>query len=299
MIKFLKHRRIYYITSLIFIIGSIFSLGVLGLNLGIEFTGGSIMEIEYLDERPSIDELRALLSDIDLGEVIIQPTGESGFILRMADVSKEDYEAIRNQLVGTIEHRSDSIGPTIGDELKNKALISIILASLAIVIYITITFSGSSGKTIKSWQYGVIATGIAFLHDVLIVLGIFALLGHFLDVQVTIPIIVALLAVLGYSVNDTVVIFDRVRENVLKNPRLTFSDIVNKSLNETLGRSINTSLTTIFVLTAILFFGGETLRWFVLAMIMGISLGTYSSLFLAGPLLVSWSNLNLKALRNK
>ena len=297
MIKFLKYKRIYYTVSLIFIIGSLLSLGILGLNLGIEFTGGSIMEIEYENERPSIDELRNSLSNIDLGEIVIQPTGDNGFILRMADLSQENYEAMKERLVGATEHRFESIGPTIGDELKSRSLVSILLASLAIVIYITITFSGSGGKTVKSWQYGVIATGISFLHDVLIVLGFFSLVGHFFDVQVTIPIVVALLTVLGYSINDTVVIFDRVRENLLKNPKLSFFEVVDKSLNETLGRSINTSLTTLFVLIAVFFFGGETLRWFVLAMIMGISIGTYSSLFLAGPLLVSWSNLNLKAMK--
>lgn len=297
MIKFLKYKKVYYAVALISIIGSIFSLGILGLNLGIEFTGGSIMEIEYEDERPSIGELRASLAGIDLGEIVIQPAGDNRFILRMTDVSKENYEAMRARLVGATENRFESIGPAIGDELRNKALISILLSSLAIIIYIAITFSGSGGKTVKSWQYGVIATGIAFLHDVLIVLGFFSLFGHFFDVQVTIPIAVALLTVLGYSVNDTVVIFDRVRENLLKNPRLTFPDIVDKSLNETLGRSVNTSLTTLFVLIAVFFFGGEALRWFTLAMIMGISFGAYSSLFLAGPLLVSWSNWNLKNIK--
>ncbi len=297
MIKFLKYKRIYYTVSLMLIAVSVISLGGLGLNLGIEFTGGSIMEIEYEGERPPTDEVRSLLSEADLGEIVVQPAGERGFIIRMGDVSQEEYEAIRELLAGTTEHRFESIGPAIGDELKSKALISILLASLAIVIYIATTFSGAGGKTVKSWQYGVIATGIGFLHDVLIVLGSFALLGHFFGAQVTIPISVALLTVLGYSINDTVVIFDRVRENVLKNPRLTFPEIIDKSLNETLSRSINTSLTTLFVLGAVFFFGGETLKWFILAMIMGISIGTYSSIFLAGPLLASWSNFNQKAIK--
>ncbi len=297
MIQFLKYKRIYYAVSLILIVGSLLSLGTFGLNLGIEFTGGSIMEIEYEEMRPSTEEMRMLLSELQIGEMVIQPAGEKGFIIRMSDISQKEYEALTEHLVGATEKRFESIGPAIGDELKNKALVSILLASLAIIIYIAITFSGAGGKTVKSWQYGVIATGIGFLHDVLIVLGAFSIYGHFYDVQLTIPIAVALLTVLGYSINDTVVIFDRVRENVPKNPKLSFSGIVDKSLNETIGRSINTSLTTLFVLGAVFFLGGETLKWFILAMIMGISLGTYSSLFLAGPLLVSWSNSNRKAIK--
>ncbi len=297
MIQFLKYKRIYYVVSLILIVGSLLSLGTFGLNLGIEFTGGSIMEIEYEEARPSTEELRMSLSELQFGEMVIQPAGENGFIIRMSDISQEEYEVLTGHLVGATENRFESIGPAIGDELKNKALVSILLASLAIIIYIAITFSGASGKTVKSWQYGVIATGIGFLHDVLIVLGAFSIYGHFYDVQLTIPIAVALLTVLGYSINDTVVIFDRVRENVPKNPGFSFSGIVDKSLNETIGRSINTSLTTLFVLGAIFFYGGETLKWFILAMIMGISLGTYSSLFLAGPLLVSWSNSSRKAIK--
>ncbi len=297
MIKFLKYKKIYYTVSLALIVGSVVSVSVFGLNFGIEFTGGSIMEIEYEKERPSTEEVRALLAGANLGEIVVQPTGEKGFIIRMSDVSREEYEAIRGLLVGTIEHRFESIGPIIGDELRSRALISIFLALVAIIIYIALTFSGTSGKSVKSWQYGIIATGIVFLHDVLIVLGAFTLFGHFFGVQITIPIVVAFLTVIGYSINDTVVIFDRVRENVLRNPKLKFSEIIDKSLNETLGRSINTSLTTLFVLIAIFFFGGETLKWFVLAMIIGISIGSYSSIFLAGPLLVSWFNFNQRVIK--
>ncbi len=296
MIEFLKHKKIYYITSLILVIGTILSLAVWGLNLGIEFTGGSIMEIQY-EERPSVAEVREKLAGLDLGEISIQPIGEQSFVLRMRSISKEVYQEISQRLVGATKNYFESIGPIIGEELRRSALISIILASLSIILYIAITFSGSGEKRVKSWQCGIIAAGLAFFHDVFIVLGLFSILGHFWEVQITIPIIVALLTVLGYSVNDTVVIFDRVRENTSKNPRLTFPDIVEKSLNETLTRSINTSFTTLLVLFAMLFFGGETLRWFILAMIVGISLGAYSSIFLAGPLLVSWFNLNKKIIK--
>ncbi len=294
MIKFLRYKKIYYVVSLILILGSVFSLAFFNLNLGIEFTGGSMMEIQYEEARPPIQEIRNLFSDLGVEEVTVQPVGDRGFVIRMEDIPKETYEKIVLQLEGATENYFESIGPAIGEELKTKAMISILLASLAIVAYIAMTFSGAGGRKIKSWQYGITAAGIGFFHDVLIVVGFFVLLGYFYEIQITIPIAVALLTVLGYSINDTVVVFDRVRENMSRNPKLSFADIVDKSLNEMLGRSINTSLTTLFVLAAVFFLGGETLRWFILAMIMGIFLGTYSSIFLAGPLLTSWFNLNKK-----
>ena len=292
MFKFTKHRKIFYLLSGTLVATSFFFLIIFGINFGIEFTGGSIMEIEYKTERPSIDYLKGLISEIELGEVLIQEAGEKSFIIRMGDIDDNTYRELREALgEDVVENYFKSIGSAIGNELKRSAIISIILASLAIVIYIAFTFSGVGGKLIKSWQYGVVATGIAFFNDVLIVLGVFSFLGYFYGIQFTIPIAIALLTVLGYSINDTVVIFDRIRENISLNPRLSFDEIVDKSINNTLGRSINTSLTTLFVLFAIFILGGETLKFFILALILGIILGTYSSIFLAGPLLVSWFKL--------
>jgi len=290
MINFIKYKRIYYGISSILILASLFSLVFFGINFGIEFTGGSMMEIEYSENVPSVSELRSTLSGIGLNDVIIQSIGENGFVLRMPDIPQDKYIEIKNSLSGATEKYFESIGPTIGEELKNKSVISIILASLAIVLYIALTFRNMGSKNIRSWQYGMVAVGIEFFHDVLIVLGAFSIMGYLYGIQFSVPIAVALLTVLGYSINDTVVVFDRMRENIAKNPRLVFPDIVNKSLNETLERSINTSATTLFVLIAIFVLGGETIRWFVFAMILGISLGTYSSIFLAGPLLVTWFN---------
>lgn len=289
MIQFLKYKKIYYFVSAILVLASVFCLSLFGLNLGIEFEGGSIMEIEYQEKRPSIEELRNQIAGIDLGEVFIQPVDDNAFTIRTKEISEEAYRELRDRLGESAEEKYfESIGPVIGQELKKKAITSILLASLAIVIYIATTFSGIGGQAVKSWQYGLIAAGVGFLHDVLIILGIFSFLGYFYGVQVTIPIAVALLTTLGYSINDTVVIFDRIRENLGKRVRSGFNEIVNISLNETLGRSINTSLTTLLVLLAVFFFGGETLKWFVGALIAGILLGTYSSIFLAGPLLTSW-----------
>ncbi len=288
--NFIKHKRIYYAISSILILASLVSLAFLGVNFGIEFTGGSMMEIEYSENVPSVSELRGVLNNAGLSDAIIQSAGENGFVLRMPDISQEKYIELRGLLVGSTENYFESIGPTIGDELKDKSAISIIIASLAIILYIALTFRDAGDRKVKSWQYGMVAAGVGFFHDVLIVLGAFSIMGYLYGIQFTVPIAVALLTVLGYSINDTVVVFDRIRENIAKNPRLLFPDIVNKSLNETLERSINTSATTLFVLIAIFILGGETIRWFVFAMILGISLGTYSSIFIAGPLLVTWFN---------
>ncbi len=250
------------------------------------------MEIRYQENEPSSREIREIFLKAGLEEVFVQPTEEKGFIIRTTEMTEETYKEVRKTLGEEAQEQYfESIGPVIGQELKQKSIISILLASLAIVLYITFTFTGVGDKTLKSWQYGVTAAGVGFFHDVLIVLGIFSMLGHFYGVQVTIPIAVALLTVLGYSINDTVVIFDRIRENLGKKIRSSFQEIVNVSLNETLARSISTSLTTIFVLLSILLLGGETLTWFIVALIMGVLLGTYSSIFLAGPFLSSWFNL--------
>lgn len=295
MFKFTKYKKIYYALSGTFIIASLFSLFVFGLNFGIEFTGGSILEIEYKTERPSVDELKFLISEINLGEVLIQEAGEKSFVIRMGNIDDSTYKELRRVLgEDVVENYFESIGPAIGNELKRSAIISIILSSLAIIIYIAFTFSGVGGTIIKSWQYGVVAAGIGFFHDVLIVLGFFAIFGYLYGIQFTIPIAIALLTVLGYTINDTVVIFDRIRENLFLNPRLSFEEIVDKSINNTLGRSINTSFTTLFVLLAIFILGGETLKLFALTLILGITLGTYSSIFLAGPLLVSWLKIKEK-----
>jgi preprotein translocase subunit SecF len=290
-IQFLKYKKIFYLFSAITILLSLFSLFRFGLNLGIEFQGGSIIEVEYENERPSLEEIRSKISEINLGEFFVQPVNDNGYVIKTKEMSDDSYQELKLKLGPEANEKYfESIGPIIGQELREKSIFSILLASLAIVLYIALTFSGVGNQTIKSWQYGVIAAGIGFFHDVLIVLGFFAFFGYYYQVQVTIPVAVALLTVLGYSINDTVVIFDRIRENLSKKVRFGFEEIVNISLNETLGRSINTSFTTLLVLFSILFFGGETLRWFVTALILGISFGTYSSIFLAGPLLVSWFN---------
>jgi len=287
-IDFLKYRKLFFLVSGVLVIGSIASLGVFGLNLGIDFTGGSILEINYQETRLSNQEINDRLADLDLGDILVQPTGEEGVILRMKDISEETHQEILRRLGEgreLEEIRFEAIGPVIGEEVKEKTKIVIALALISILFYITFAFRGVS-RPVKSWQYG-IATLLALFHDVLIPIGIFAVLGKFYSVEISVPIIIALLTVFGYSVNDTVVVFDRIRENLVKK-NLPFEEAVNQSLNQSISRSVSTSLTTLFVLLAIFFFGGYTLRYFSLALILGIILGTYSSICLAAPILVSW-----------
>ena len=287
MILFLKYKKIYFTLSGLLILASLISLILFGLKPGIDFTGGSILEIEYQENQPSNEEIKEALAGFDLGEIKIQPSGEKRIILRTKDISEEVHQQVINKLEGSQELRFEAIGPVIGREMKEKTKIVAILAIFAILLYITIAFRKIS-KPISSWKYG-IASLVALGHDVFIPLGVFAYLGHFYDVQITIPVITALLTVLGYSINNTVVVFDRIRENLITNKSAGFKEIVDKSLNQTLTRSINTSLTTLLVLFAIFFLGGETLRYFSLALILGLVCGTFSSIFLASPLLASKS----------
>jgi len=288
-ISYIKYRKFYFLISGLLILGSIIALISFGLKPGIDFTGGSILEIEYKDQRPQNQEIREKLSGLNLGNVYIQPTEEKGVILRMKDISEEVHNEILLRLgknEGKIEERRfESIGPTIGSELKRKTKVVIFLALLSIIIYIALAFRRVQ-RPLRSWQYG-IASLVALFHDILIVLGVFAVLGKFYGVEVSIPIITALLTVVGYSINNTVVVFDRIRENLFHRGE-SFEEIVDESLRQTLTRQVNTSLTTLFVVGAIFLFGGITLKYFALALILGIIAGTYSSFFIAGPLLVSW-----------
>jgi len=297
-IRYTKFRLAYFIFSVILIAASIYSLFAFGLKPGIDFTGGSILEAEYKESRPSNQEIRDKLSGLDLGSFYIQPTQDQSVILRMKDISEETHREILSRLginEGLVEEKSfDSIGPVIGKELKGKMEWVIFLALVSMMIYIAFAFRRVQ-RPLKSWQYS-ISTLFTLFHDILIPLGIFAVLSKLYGVEVTIPIITALLTVLGYSINNTVVVFDRIRENLfLGGP--SFEEVVDKSLNQTFSRQVNTSLTTLFVVFSIFFFGGVTLKYFVLALILGIISGTYSSFFISGPLLVAW--LKIKERKQK
>jgi len=293
MIQFIKYRKIYFAISGILVLGSIIFLVLFGLNLGVDFVGGSSLEIEFKTERPEISQVREKLAPLNLTKISIQSVGERGLILTIKEknISESFKEEIISQLaeMGQLEEKSEgfeAISSMIGQELKSKTKIVIILCLIIIVLYIAFAFRKVS-RPIASWQYG-LASIFALGHDVLIPLGIFSVLGKFYGVEINIPVVCALLTIFGYSVNDTVVVFDRIRERLLKKGDLTYELSVDRALNETLTRCLNTSLTTLFVLFAIFFLVGEELKYFSLILILGIILGTWSSLFLVTPALVSW-----------
>jgi Preprotein translocase subunit SecF len=229
--SFLKYRKIYFILSGILVLGSLACLSVFGLKPGIDFTGGSILEIKYEGERPTVETVRGVLNDV-VGPVFIQPTDDNGLLIRMQEIDEETHQEVLGILkegYQSEELRFELIGPVIGRELREKTTIVVILSLLAIVLYIAFSFRKVQ-RPISSWQYG-LASLLALFHDVLIPIGILAILGEFYGIQITIPVVVAFLTVLGYSINNTVVVFDRIRENLLKRVGGTFAETVN-TLNQ-------------------------------------------------------------------
>lgn len=289
MFYFTKHRKIFYIISIILLAAASASIAVFGLNLGIEFTGGSLLEVKYQNQAPTLEQVKAQMRALNLGDVAVQISGDQRVILKMKTINEQRKEEILRdlQILGEVELGSESfqtIGSVIGQELKNKTIIVVILSLAAILIYIAVSFRKIS-RPVKSYIYGF--TGVlALCHDIIIPLGIFAWLGKYFGAEITIPVITALLTVFGYSINDTVVVFDRIRENLFKNKAADFDAVVNQSLIQTFGRSVNTSFTVLLVLAAILFFGGSTLRYFSLVLFLGVGFGTYSSIFIASLLVV-------------
>mgnify|MGYP001560577805 CR=1 FL=1 len=292
IINFLKYRKTYYVFSGILIVASLIFVLIFGLKLGIDFTGGSIMELVFDNQLPSNETIKENLADLGLGEIIIQPTSGNGVILRLGHVDEPTHREILKRLEGAKEQSFEAIGPTIGKELTRKTKTAIILALLAIASYVAFAFRRVSHPA-KPWQYG-LATLVSLFHDIIIPLGAFAILGKFYNVEINISFIAAMLTILGFSVHDTIVVFDRIRENLLKRTSVSFEESINQGLNQTLVRSVNTVLTVLLTLFALYFFGGESLKYFALTLIIGIISGTYSSIFIASPLIFSWVNLRRK-----
>jgi preprotein translocase subunit SecF len=260
-----------------------------GLNLSIDFTGGTSMQVQFAnaEQRPTAEEMHATLNELGLAESQVQTAGESDMLLKLQHVSNEQRQQILNRYAdrGIVETQFVSIGPALGSELKRKSTVAIIMVLVAIIAYISYAFRKVSNGPVPSWVFGVAAI-IALMHDIFIPVGIFVILGHFKGVQVDALFVTALLTVLGFSVHDTIVVFDRIREGLKDRAKKSFREIVNASVNVTLARSINTSLSTLIVLVALYLFGGESVQHFVLALIIGIISGTYSSIFIASPLLL-------------
>jgi len=281
-----KYRKIFYIVSTLVIVACIFIIFNKGLNLGIDFTGGALLEVEYSDDMPDIELLRKNVNEAGFNSARLQPTGEKGIVLRTTTLTEEEHQNLLATLKVSenydfIEKRFDSIGPVIGGELKRKALVSISLVVLLIILFIAFAFRGVS-RPVSSWGYGLVAI-VALVHDVIIPIGIFSYIGAEVDVL----FVTALLAILGYSVNDTIIIFDRIRENIKLKISNDFEETVGRSLSQTMARSINTSFTTLIVLGFLFFLGGSATKMFSLTLGVGVIAGTYSSIFLAGPLLVT------------
>lgn len=282
------NRKVFYLLSGALFLVSIAAMIVWGLKFGIDFTGGSLIEIEFASARPTVSDLTADLSRMNLGETRIQPTGDRGVLIRTRHMSEAEHQALLGALgSGAGEKRFDTVGPTIGSELRTRSVTAIFLVMILIVSYIAFAFRKVS-QPIASWKYG-IATVVALVHDVIIPAGFFAILGHYFGFEVDTLFATAVLTILGFSVHDTIVVFDRIRENLKREPGMkAFGALVNQSVNETFVRSINTSLTVALALAAVNFFGGESTRVFSLTLLAGIITGTYSSIFIASPLLVSW-----------
>lgn len=384
MLKIIQQRKIWFAFSLVLFIASVIAISMWGIKLGIDFTGGTLMEFDFKDKTLSSQEIKDSLKDLNLGEISVQFSGEKDVLVRFKDVDEDTHQKILQALDKKVEEKNgaqsvgssespssnastsgsqtpapatgeakvqekvnpalvetspvaapggnasvttadgsatisaegsgnvtvkpvsvtagglknieekrfDSIGPVIGGELKTSATMAIVIALFMMVVYIGWAFRKVS-YPVSSIKYGITAT-IALFHDVIITIGVFSFLGHFYGVEVGLPFVAAILAILGYSVHDTIVVFDRTRENLLRSGISNFEEIVNGSVNQTITRSISTSYSVFLVLLCMYLFGGESIRYFVLALLVGIFFGTYSSIFIASPLLAEWYNWDLK-----
>lgn len=293
-------RKIWYLISLILIVPGIIGLILWGLPLGIDFKGGTLLDIQYQNKSVGKEAVSQAVEKTGIKNANIQPGNDGAFIIRMGELDTATTQKLNENLQSIGEYqqnRLETVGPTVSSDLKLRAIIAVGLASLAIIIYIAIAFR-KVPRPASSWRFGVCAV-VALIHDTLFVIGVFAILGHFFGYEVNSLFITALLTIMGFSVHDTIVVFDRIRENLLKSPSLNFETNVNNSILQTLNRSLNTSFTVLIVLLALYLLGGTNLREFVLALLVGITIGTYSSIFNAPPLLVSWQGWTLKRMSKK
>lgn len=284
-------KNLYFILSAAVIIPGLISLFIYGLLPSIEFTGGSRLEIstggaKILDTTSIKNELEK--NGVKVATIKQLTDGNLTIRTEVIEQKTKDYsmEELKKTYPDFKEKSFETQGATIGNETKKNAVKAVIIASIVIALYIAFVFKEVS-RPVSSWKFGICAI-IALFHDVLVVVGVFSILGRFFAVEIDSLFITAILTIMGFSVHDTIVVFDRIRENIKKNITLSFPQVVNNSILETITRSINTSLTVLIVLSTLLLFGGESLRWFLLALLIGIVSGTYSSIFSAAPLLVLW-----------
>ncbi len=289
--KFQKFQNYFYIVPVVSSLVAIIAIAVWGLQLGIDLKGGSFLQVSYTNERPALHDIKAKVDTLGLGEVIVQPSNEKDFILRQRELSNQEKNTLDSALASfgaVTEVQFNSVGPSIGSELMQKAWWAIGIITTLTILFIAFAFRGVS-VPVASWKYGVVAI-VTLLHDILIPTGFFAYFGYSRGAEVDALFIVALLTILGISINDTIVVFDRIRENlninIAKKIKESFTDVIWRSVTQTLARSINTSVTVIVMLLALFFVGPESTKDFSLTLIIGMVAGTYSSIFLASPLLI-------------
>lgn len=290
----------YFLISLIVIIPGIISLALFGLNLSIEFSGGSRFTLSFPKEvsNEKVAEVKNVFSENKIKILSAEKSGKYVYIRSQPLSEKQDLliiEKLKEKIGEFKQEQYETVGPIIGSEITLNAIKALIISSMLIVLYITWSFR-KVPKPTSSFRFGVSAI-IALIHDVLILLGVFSILGHFLQVEIDSLFVTAILTVIGFSVHDTIVVFDRIRENLKRMGGENFPKVVNDSILQTLDRSLNTSLTVVLVLVALLLFGGESIRWFVVALLIGIISGTYSSIFNAAPLLVLWQEILQKRVK--
>jgi len=287
----MKHKWLFFLISALVIIPGLFSLIKWRLQPSIDFTGGTILELEFtqaVGDRLSV--ISETLNELKIDYSSIQTSGEKRILIKAKPITREDVSSIIGTLAEKVgekpaELRFDTVGPTLGKELIKKTFFAILLGACFILLYVW--------KQFKQPMYGVCAV-LAMFHDSLVLLGVFSLLGHFSGVEIDTLFVTAVLTILSFSVHDTVVVYDRIRESRKKFPGVTFVDLADKAVTETLPRSINNSMTIILMLLALYLLGGSTMKWFVFALLVGTVSGTYSSTFTAAPLLVVWEQFKMR-----
>lgn len=295
----IKYKKIFVSISAVLVLLSVVAMFYFGFNIGIDFKGGALTEVTYDTNRPDKESLSSGIESLKIGSISLQPTGEKGYIVKSRDLNDAEHSLLlqalsENGKAPLKETNFNSIGPSVGAELTRKAIVAVSLVSIAIICFIALAFRKVS-KPVSSWRYGIIAV-IALIHDVTISAGVFVLMSHFFGAELDALFVVAVLTILGLSVSDTIVIFDRIRENSKNHSNIKADDfkiIVGDSLDQSFVRSIATSMTVILVLLSLVFFGPESTKYFALMLTAGMFFGTYSSIFLASPLLVlteEWQN---------
>lgn len=290
-----SRRKIWYAISMIAIVPGLISLVLFGLKLGIDFTGGTLWEIQF-NQSVTSEQVKEVLARGGFDASVVQLSSEDGIkdnvaIIRIkelqesSDLKKEIEQDFTASIGDFTELQISTVGSSVGNEIRNRAILAICIASAGILAYIAFAFRNTQNPAL----YGLCAIA-AMLHDVLLVLGVFSILGKVADVEIDALFVTAILTVIGFSVHDTIVVFDRIRENLARKAAPEFEEVVNYSLAQTIVRSVNTSITVVFTLLALYLFGGESTKYFVLALLIGVASGTYSSIFNASQLLVSWEN---------